>query len=643
MKNNITVKFISIISAVLMLVGIFTVSTNFQITAQSNTRSIDTIISQVLSWKYNGTVQELLNHEIAADMGNSVADWYVISLSRYQNGLDFSSCIQALDEYTASAENLKATDKQRIAMVYTAMGISNDFVAAVLKETVGDLGIMSYIYGLILTDCGAYTDIVYSRETILDTLLSFQNTDGGWALTGTTSDVDVTAMAVQSMARYYGYENVKVSIDKALTFLSRRQQPDGDFQSYGTSNAESTAQVMIALNALDIDYKTDKRFIKNGQTVYDGIVKYQCADGGFSHIVGTKSNALATVQVFCALISAERYEKNLSHFFSFVDNNISLSWKKVSEVSKIETSKSEVSQSESSAIHESVQESIIPSEPSKNQNTTSSSHTVSSTLEENISSNVEQSISQSGSESSHIESIVPENAEPVEENSIPDRSEVSQAESSILNSSHNLFETEKKLKDEVNPTLIYRLIICIGVVCVFGAIFTVMLVRKKANRKNLLVLIIAFVGTLILVWTINIQSKEEYYTAQDSTAQTQTVTLSILCTNAVGQTENHYLPKDGIILSPTIYGIEDGDTVFDVLLMAVKENQIPLDYTGDDNTFVYIKGINYLYEFDCGDLSGWMYKVNGQTPNTGCSDYILNDGDIIEWVYTCNMGKDIAE
>ena len=52
---------------------------------------------------------------------------------------------------------------------------------------------------------------------------------------------------------------------------------------------------------------------------------------------------------------------------------------------------------------------------------------------------------------------------------------------------------------------------------------------------------------------------------------------------------------------------------------------------------VYIKGIANLYEFDCGELSGWFYKVNGEKPNFGCSQYKLKDDDKVEWVYTCNF------
>ena len=56
---------------------------------------------------------------------------------------------------------------------------------------------------------------------------------------------------------------------------------------------------------------------------------------------------------------------------------------------------------------------------------------------------------------------------------------------------------------------------------------------------------------------------------------------------------------------------------------------------------VYIKGISNLYERDCGELSGWIYMVNDKVPGYGCSQYILKDGDKIEFVYTCNLGKDV--
>lgn len=98
------------------------------------------------------------------------------------------------------------------------------------------------------------------------------------------------------------------------------------------------------------------------------------------------------------------------------------------------------------------------------------------------------------------------------------------------------------------------------------------------------------------------------------------------------------VPKDGIILKETTLYLEEGESVYDALRKVCKEAKIPVDasYTPGYGS-VYVMGINNLYEFDCGSLSGWMYSVNGVYPNYGSSSYIVKDGDVIEWNYTCNM------
>ncbi len=95
------------------------------------------------------------------------------------------------------------------------------------------------------------------------------------------------------------------------------------------------------------------------------------------------------------------------------------------------------------------------------------------------------------------------------------------------------------------------------------------------------------------------------------------------------------IPKDGIILKGT-FSFEEGETVFDVLKRVCKEKKIHLDYvfTPLYSTY-YIKGIHNLYEFDCGDESGWMYSVNGKDPGSGCNKYKLAKGDQVVFNYTC--------
>ena len=104
------------------------------------------------------------------------------------------------------------------------------------------------------------------------------------------------------------------------------------------------------------------------------------------------------------------------------------------------------------------------------------------------------------------------------------------------------------------------------------------------------------------------------------------------------------LPDDGVIYSRNEVEFSDGESVFDLLLREMKDNKIHLEFsmTPIYNSH-YIEGINNIYEFDCGELSGWMYMVNGWFPNYGVSRYKLQDGDDIELIYTCDLGRDIND
>lgn len=144
------------------------------------------------------------------------------------------------------------------------------------------------------------------------------------------------------------------------------------------------------------------------------------------------------------------------------------------------------------------------------------------------------------------------------------------------------------------------------------------------------------------------QTTSKPVSTQDPKKQ-HTVTLSISCNTilnnkkAFDQDKLELLPEEGMILSAEQVEFKEGETVFDVLVKTTKAHKIHMEYTGAKayNTN-YIEGIHNIYEFDCGPLSGWMYKVNGVFPNYGCSSYVLKEGDIVEWVYTCDLGKDVG-
>ena len=95
--------------------------------------------------------------------------------------------------------------------------------------------------------------------------------------------------------------------------------------------------------------------------------------------------------------------------------------------------------------------------------------------------------------------------------------------------------------------------------------------------------------------------------------------------------------KNGVVYKATKVEIKNGETVLDILKRVASYNRISVDINSG-----YIKGINNIYERDCGELSGWMYSVNGKFPNYGAGDYKLNAGELVEIKYTCDLGKDIG-
>ncbi len=104
----------------------------------------------------------------------------------------------------------------------------------------------------------------------------------------------------------------------------------------------------------------------------------------------------------------------------------------------------------------------------------------------------------------------------------------------------------------------------------------------------------------------------------------------------------HLIPESGLILPEIEFEFSEGQSAFDVLERELKNRNIHFEFTKNPMfDSVYIQGIGNLYEFDAGNLSGWIYRVNGEILSVGCSQYKLKKGDKIEFLYTCNMGKDL--
>lgn len=128
-----------------------------------------------------------------------------------------------------------------------------------------------------------------------------------------------------------------------------------------------------------------------------------------------------------------------------------------------------------------------------------------------------------------------------------------------------------------------------------------------------------------------------------------TCTLSVRCDTILDHLDwldaekAELVPEDGVIFPETQVTFYEGESVFNLLQREMKQAKIHLEFEETPLYHsAYIEGIHNLYEFDCGEGSGWTYRVNGWFPNYGCSRYQLQEGDVVEWLYTCDLGADVG-
>lgn len=164
-------------------------------------------------------------------------------------------------------------------------------------------------------------------------------------------------------------------------------------------------------------------------------------------------------------------------------------------------------------------------------------------------------------------------------------------------------------------------------------------------RRFLLLLL-----TLVLVLTGCNQPKQPAASEQagSNASEKLSCVLSISCANLVGNTtlaeeKRSLVPEDGWLLAPVECSFSAGESVFELLHRETRARKIHMEYVQTPAYgSAYIEGIGNLYEFDGGPQSGWMFSVNGEFPNYGCSKVVLADGDRVEWVYTCDLGLDVG-
>ena len=278
------------------------------------------------------------------NVGAIGGEWMVIGLARsgrtvpgvedyYQKAVEYVQ--QSIDPDTGRLHKAKSTDNSRMILALTALGRDVTNVGGYnLLAGLSDLEFVKYqgnngpIWALLALDSGNYpvpSGGTTTRQALIDEILSVQTSDGGWAISGDRADSDMTGMALTALAPYYK-KNLKVqeAIDKAIARLSEMQDEDGGYStSYdGTTKiatSESISQVVTALSALGINADTDPRFVKNGSSVVDALLRYYVKGGGFKHIMDGEIDGMGTEQAYYALTAYYRFLSGKTNLYDMTD------------------------------------------------------------------------------------------------------------------------------------------------------------------------------------------------------------------------------------------------------------------------------------------------------------------------------------
>lgn len=278
-------------------------------------QALDEIIEYRLNVSGAGDVQAYIDGPLAACVGTG-GEEIILALAQSGEEYDFTAFNAALLGWLNENRVPSASTRQKYALTLMAGRCGSGYIDGVLADSIGQMGIMSRVYGLHLLNNGGQSDSFTAASVTAD-LLAAQLPDGGWALFGQNSDVDVTAMVIQALAVHYGsIDGVKAAVDKAVAMLSERQLPGGGYLAFGEENTESAAQVITALSALGVDCRTDERFIKEGGSLYDALLSGRLPDGSFAHTRGGEYSAIATDQAMCAFTAILRMEQGKAGLFS---------------------------------------------------------------------------------------------------------------------------------------------------------------------------------------------------------------------------------------------------------------------------------------------------------------------------------------
>ncbi len=327
---------ISLLLAIIMLLGL-------------SVNAFAAVSDDTLADAITDTAQYMYRTVKTPQVGSIGGEWTVIGLARsgYEVPEEYYQDYYAtVEKYVEACKGVlhekKYTEYSRLIVALSSIGMDARNVAGYdLTYALGDYdktiwqGLNGPIWALIALDSRNYpmpqnkeAKTQATRQMYIDRILECQLDDGGWSLFGGTaaatrgdnvSDPDITGMALQALAKYQDQEAVKTATEEALACMSKKQNANGGFGSWGTDNSESCVQIIVALSELGISLD-DPRFVKNGNTTLDNLMTFYLPGNGFLHTAsGSGSNQMASEQAFYGLVAAQRAREGKNSLYRMSD------------------------------------------------------------------------------------------------------------------------------------------------------------------------------------------------------------------------------------------------------------------------------------------------------------------------------------
>lgn len=148
--------------------------------------------------------------------------------------------------------------------------------------------------------------------------------------------------------------------------------------------------------------------------------------------------------------------------------------------------------------------------------------------------------------------------------------------------------------------------------------------QNTSNKKRNIALVLIMLACVFLIAGTCFALGNSSFFSQDAQQQNSTsqqATIDVFVSVSSSAADNRVTKGEAVSLP-------ENATAYDALCATGLSVESASSSYG-----TYVKSIGGLAEKEFGATSGWMYSVNGTSPEVACTSYVLKEGDKVEWSY----------